>query len=284
MSTDLGDRIRIFTTVTDEDDQPVEATGATPAITLEVRGPSDDGYSDISSAIVFDPDAVRYSALFTPDEAGVWRYRWRTFGTYVGVDYAEFLVEDHAPELAPALGSPEGYALLQGITLADEDLPKVDLQIKLAAAYVRRRTRQTITLVEDDELVVDGMGDSAIYLPERPVVDVSAVEVDGEVWDAGDDYDWSEQRGKLVSLRGCFPVGYRNVAITYSHGFAVVPLEIQGLVYELARRALDNPAGQAVRSETLGQYSVTYETLVGGISATESAILDDLRLPNGVVL
>lgn len=282
MSTDLGDRIRIFTTVTDEADQPVEATGADPAITLEVRGPSDDVYADVSGSIVFDPDAIRYSALYTPDEAGVWRYRWRTFGTYVGTDYQEFLVVDHAPELAPALGTPEGYMLLQGVSVSDEDLPRVDVQIKMAAAYVRRRSGQTITLVEDDELVVDGRGDHLIFLPERPVVAVSAVSVDDEVWELGTDYDWSERRGTLASLRGCWPVGYRNIAITYSHGYAVVPLDVQGLVYELARRGLDGTAGQAIRQETLGQYSVTYESLVGGLSTAEASIIDDLRLPNGV--
>lgn len=280
--TDLGDRIRIVTTVTDEAQVPVEAAGATPAITLEVRGPSDDTYTDISSSIQFDPDAVQYSALYTPDEAGVWRYIWRTFGTYVGTDYQEFLVEDHAPELSPALGTPEGYGLFLGAAIGDSELARIDLQVKLAAAYVRRRSGQTITLVEDDELVVDGTGDSLIFLPERPVVDVSTVSVDGEVWDVGDDFEWSERRGKLVSLRGCWPRGWRNIAITYSHGYAVVPLDIQGLVYGLARRALDNPSGQSIRSETLGAYSVTYENLVGGLSTAEQTIIDELRLPNGV--
>lgn len=286
MTIDLGDRIRIYTTVTDEDGNAVQADGATPAITLEVRSPEpadpDNPWTDITSAIQYDAELTRYSALDTPDVAGVWRYRWRTFGTYVGTDYHEFLVADHEPELAPTLGSPEGYALFQGVTLTDDELPRVDVQVQLAAAYVRRRTGQTLTLVDDDELTIDGTGDRLVFLPERPVIDVTAVEVDGETWELGVDYEWSERRGKLVALGGCWPRGWRNITITYSHGYATIPLDIQGLIYGLARRALDNPAGQSVRSESLGQYSVTYENLVGGLTAAESELIAELRLPNGV--
>lgn len=295
---DLGDRMEMFTTVFDADGVPTTiGTGPDDAITLEVRSPApadpDTPWTDISASITVDEDAdlsdllgpgvtgPQYSAMFTPDVDGTWSYRWTTAGTFVGVDYNDFVVVDHASDVHPTW-TIEGYQVHHGLIVADEDVSRVDMAIKLAAAYVRRRTGQQITLVTDDELVVDGTGDPLIFLPERPVVGISSVEVDGDVWEQGDDFDWSERRGKLVALGGSWPAGWRNVAITYSHGYAELPMDIQGLVYGLARRQIDNSSGQSIRSETLGQYSVAYETLVGGLSAAEQAIIDELRLPNGV--
>lgn len=282
---DLGDRMTIYTTVFDTDGTAVEAAGASPAITLEVRSPAptdpDNPWTDITSSIVLDPDTLQYSAPFTPDAAGVWAYRWRTFGTFVGTDYAEFVVADHAPDLNAAW-SVEGYSLIQGVTVDDADVPRVDMAVRLAAAYVRRMSGQDLIRVVDDEVTFDGNGNTLMFLPQRPVIDVASVVVDGEAWVEGTDYDWSARRGTIRVIGGRWPCGDRNVVVTYTHGYDPMPLEVQGVVYGLARRAVDNPVGTAIRSETLGSYSVAYEAFVGGLTAHESAVIDDLRLPNGV--
>jgi hypothetical protein len=289
---DLGDRMQIFTVVLDAAGVPVEAAGADPAITLEVRSPAgtDPEWTDITDSITLETDAdlgdgttgPQYSALFTPGAAGTWAYRWTTAGTYVGVDYAQFVVVDHASDAHPTW-TIEGYQLHTGVVVPDSDVPRVDMAIKLAAAYVQRMSAQRIEQVADDEAVFDGNGNRILFMPQRPVTNVSEVTVDGDVWVVGTDYDWSERRGTIHALgRRRWPVGQRNIAITYTHGYAEMPVDIQGLVYGLAQRAIDNPTGIAIRSETLGSYSVAYEALIGGLTAQEAAMIADLRLPNGV--
>jgi len=157
------------------------------------------------------------------------------------------------------------------------------MAIKLAAAYVRRMSGQRITAVADDEVVFDGNGNRILFLPQRPVTNVSEVTVDGDVWTVGTDYEWSERRGTLHAIdRRRWPTGQRNVTVTYSHGYAELPVDLQALVYGLARRSIDNPAGTEIRSETLGSYSVAYAAMVGGLTSFEADMIADLRLPNGV--
>lgn len=289
---DLGDRMEIFTVIVDDDGTPVAADGADPAITLEVRSPepTDPVWTDITGAVTLDEDAdlgdgttgPRYSAFFSPDADGTWAYRWSTFGTFVGVDYAEFVVIDHASDVHPTW-TIEGYQVHHGLVVPDADVPRVDMAIKLAAAYVQRMSGQTITAVADDEAVFDGTGNHILFMPQRPVTNVSEVTVDGDEWIVGTDYDWSERRGTIHALgRRRWPVGLRNVAVTYSHGYVELPVDLQALVYGLARRAIDNPSGTAIRSETLGSYSVAYEILVGGLTSFEAELIANLRLPNGV--
>lgn len=293
---DLGDRMQIFTTVLDGDGNPTVADGADPAITLEVRSPepTDPAWTDITDAITLDEDAdlsaflgpgvtgPQYSAMFTPDTDGTWAYRWTTAGTFIGVDYAEFVVVDHASDVHPTW-TIEGYQIHHGEIVPDEDVPRVDMAIKLAAAYVRRVSGQTMTAVDDDEAVFDGNGNHILFLPQRPVTNVSDVTVDGTAWEVGIDYDWSERRGAVHALdRRRWPVGLRNIAVTYSHGYAELPVDLQCLVYGLARRSIENPTGVAIRSETLGSYSVAFEALIGGLTAFEAAMIADLRLPNGI--
>lgn len=289
---DLGDRMTIFTVVLDQDGTPVVADGADPAITLEVRSPtpgSDGEWTDITSSITLDEDAdlgdgttgPQYSALFTPDVDGTWSYRWMTFGTFVGVDYAQFVVVDHASDHHPTW-TIEGYQIQHGLIVPDADVPRVDMAIKLAAAYVQRRTGQRIELVEDDEVMLDGNGNHLLFVPEIPLVDVVELVVDGETWIEGTDFDYSTRRGTLVALGRRWPLGQRNVLLTYSHGYAEMPVDIQAVVYGIAKRAVDNPSGTAIRSETLGSYSVAFEALTGGLTSQEADILDLIAMPNQV--
>lgn len=287
MSVDLGDHVRIFTQVLDEDGDAVQATGASPAVKVTVTDPAgtETSYDD-TGAVTYDAATLTYSVVVDADTVpGVWRYVWESFGTYQGVNPGVFLVDDH-DSAAASVWTVQGYQAMRGVTLTDAELDQIDLQIRAAAAWVQRRTEQQLVYVEDDEQTFDGMGTRAMFLPQLPVTDVSAVsEVRDGVTTAlvlGTDWDWSARRGAIYRLGCRWPRGQRNVIVTYSHGYAEMPLDIQRLVYGLAARGVGSPDGQGVTQEQIGQYSATYEGMNGGVTAWESAILDRIRDQNGV--
>lgn len=284
--TDLGDNVTLSTTVLDPAGDPVTATGADPAITLHVTPPGEPE-QDETAGITQDVDTLEYDATIVADTAGVWRYRWQTFGTYAGVDFGEFLVSDHAAPSAPIIGSVAGYQLSTGTPIADTDLERVEWHLAAASSWLSALTGQRIALVEDDEVILDGLNRRVIMLPQLPVVDVTKVETlssrDLATWDVleATRYTWSDRDGGLY-MRGCeLPHGHRNVRVTYSHGYNPVPLQIERLVYGLVARGLANPDGQELRAETLGTYSVQYGTLAGGMTEAESELVSRLTMPAG---
>ena len=282
--TDLGDSVTLSTTVLDLAGDPVTATGATPAITLSVTAPGADPV-DETGAIEQDPDTLEYQATIEVDTVGLWRYKWQTFGTYVGVDQGAFLVVDHTSPADPLIGSLDGYQLETGAVIADTDLERVEWHLAAASSWLRRQTGQSIALVDDEVALFDGLGRHVIMLPQLPVVDVTKVETLGSdriTWTelTSDRWTWSDRDGGLY-LYGRAPHGHRNVRVTYSHGYDPIPLDIQRLVYGLVARALATPDGQELRAETIGTYSVQYAGLAGGLSAAESELVASLTMPAG---
>jgi hypothetical protein len=121
-----------------------------------------------------------------------------------------------------------------------------------ASGLVQGAVRQTIELVEDDEIHLRGSRESTILLPQRPVLDVTSVVLDGEVIPSSDFYveddsivrrcGWGHPRMLLV--------------VTYSHGWDPIPDAIKAVVLGMVARVWPNPSG--VMSERLGQAQVTY--------------------------
>lgn len=150
-----------------------------------------------------------------------------------------------------AFATPEDLELLLGHSLAEG---RAELLLDLASGEIRTHLGQYVSLVEDDVLVRRGTWDSELRLPEQPVTDVSAVEVDGTALTAG----------QYVSLPGgVVQAGFGGngvtVRITYTHGFAdgSPQLEVcRAVALEAAAAAAENPTG--VVSETIDGYSVSY--------------------------
>jgi hypothetical protein len=140
-----------------------------------------------------------------------------------------------------------------------------DIACDIASEVVRAKLRQTVTLVEDDVLRIEGSFADRVRLPERPIVDVSSVTIDGaelppssynvigdELVLAADVETWAS----ITIPEGGFG-GRRSVLeIVYSHGYAVVPADIKGLALAIAGRTYQNPQG--VSSEGILSYRVSY--------------------------
>ena len=137
------------------------------------------------------------------------------------------------------------------------DDPKLLAALLAASRRFRGAVGHRVNLVVDDVVTLDGNGRESILLPVWPTTAVAGVLLDGEPLVEGTDYEWSEA-GMLRRLgtRRAWPDRLRCIRVTYSHGWAEIPEDIQEAVIDQARIGFDVPAG--VQSKTVGGQSVTY--------------------------
>jgi len=155
-----------------------------------------------------------------------------------------------------------------------------------ASAKVRGFCRQTFTLIEDDAVVLRPVG-TLLRLPQRPVLDVTAVvavgcnglpdlPLAGWCWDGADKVDVAAlNSGTFVSLPAWWDdldrhaVTYR---VTYDHGYAEIPEDVVAVVCAMVNRTLTAPSMvEGMVSEGIGQYR--YQLQQGGGSAGTSVRL-----------
>lgn len=121
--------------------------------------------------------------------------------------------------------------------------PRINRLLELASGKVQRYCRQSFVEVTDDLVQLSvNPGERTIFLPERPVTDVSAVSLIG----VGvtnlpvASYEWSA-KGELYWLGG----GYwpHTVEATYTHGYAAgeIPDDVVEVVCGVVARIMDNP-------------------------------------------
>jgi hypothetical protein len=162
---------------------------------------------------------------------------------------------------------------------------QVQLLLDLATAVITAWTRQDIALVTDDVVELPGTWNANLELPQFPVVDISAVSVNGIAlgdaewtWNqrqtlrrgggarafdypagalvaaaAGDVVDWPLQQSGAWHWNG----PDATVTVTYSHGYDPVPADVQAVCLALATRIFTNPTGAV--SEQVLNYQVTYD-------------------------
>lgn len=162
----------------------------------------------------------------------------------------------------PSFATADDFADYTGLT--DYDETRVTTLLTRASSSIRVATGQTISRVEDDEFSIP-MG-AALYLPERPADQPSAI-----TWNGQSVQGFTLQGQQLRGLWWSDWWGYPLV-VTYSHGFTEIPEEIRALTCELVARTLQNPDGY--RTEQVGNWQATYalET-VGTAVLTKSEIM-----------
>jgi hypothetical protein len=173
---------------------------------------------------------------------------------------------------------------------------QAELALKRASARVRAYTRQDITLVENETILLRG-GDRVLALPQRPlVVDathpltvVELGEMGGIEVPAIEDRDFTRLGNELT--RG-YPwyaptrtmgwpwrqqqgVWAPRVRVTYSHGDQEVPDDITDIVLDLASMNLSNP--ENLRSVAIDDYSRTFASETIGNAKLTPGHKADLR-------
>lgn len=133
------------------------------------------------------------------------------------------------------------------------ELDQANMVLELASAFIQGWIRQTLVLVNNDVVRLTGRWDEYLELPQRPVVAVDLVKVDGTSLAATGDW---ELLGTALWRSTAWAGPQVVVEVTYDHGYAVIPDDIVAVCLQLAARMLGNPAG--VRQESIGTYSVAY--------------------------
>jgi hypothetical protein len=156
-------------------------------------------------------------------------------------------------------------AALATVTGLPETSHKLLLALDRASERFRDAVGHPVTLVEDETIILDGVGGELLLLPAAPVTELTSVKVRGTVVT---DYEASLRAGTLRrtpttggGMAAEWPDGLGNIEVTYSHGNAVVPGGIQDAVLEHAATLLLAPIG--VQQETAGSQSITW-----GLQAT----------------
>lgn len=174
------------------------------------------------------------------------------------------------------LADPAELAVWLGVP---DDDAKLLAALNAASRRFRGAVRHPVSLVTGDSIVLDGNGRPSLLLPAAPVTAVDSVEVDGEVLEAGTSYSWS-QDGFLRHLDGCWPDRLRCIEVTYSHGYDLVPEDIQEVVIDQAQAIYAVQPG--VQQKTVGSQSVTFGAQAAtGVTAQWSSVVERYRLNSG---
>ncbi|MFF8485162.1 hypothetical protein [Streptomyces antibioticus] len=163
---------------------------------------------------------------------------------------------------------------LPGVTVPTRS---AELALRIASRVIRRHTRQTLTFVADETVVLEG-GGRTLALPQRPLVvdaahpltvleipDGTGIEVPAvegrDFLRKGDELErgsplYAPTRTMGWPFNRPLGVWADRVKVTYSHGYTEVPDDILGICLDLASATLSNP--RRIRSESAGATSVTY--------------------------
>lgn len=166
-----------------------------------------------------------------------------------------------------------------GRTITDPtELAQANAFLADASALISAYTRQTFTLVEDDQVLLRPVG-TFLRLPQRPVRAVTAVvavgcdgladtPLAGWCWDGADLVDTTGiDSNVFVSLPAWWddwdgPDSYR---VTYDHGYDTVPPAVVAVACALVLRVLTSPSPvEGLSYERIGQYGYGFAAAGGG--------------------
>jgi hypothetical protein len=150
-----------------------------------------------------------------------------------------------------------------GVEFTDDETTRANTLLELASGTVQAAARQHIELVTDDQLTMPGTRETAILLPERPVVAATASINGVQVTD----FDVRDE--EALVRRGGWGGTSDTVTVTYTHGYDPVPDAIKALTLEAVVRVWVNPG--SVMAERYGSEQVTY--LMGAADTMPTGLL-----------
>jgi hypothetical protein len=171
-----------------------------------------------------------------------------------------------------------------GLTLTEDEGDRADTLLALASGLIQAETGQTIAAVSDDELTRPGDYSARLRLPERPVVSVTSITLDGVAIVKPDYYLDGDEL-----VRANWPIGSENnfgssglgwlgplytLVITYSHGYETIPELVKAVCLEMVARVWVNPG--AASQEIVAGTSTTYSARGLLLTDQEKRDLDDL--------
>lgn len=159
------------------------------------------------------------------------------------------------------------------------DCSTAELLVELATGEVQGATLQTLILVEDDELAMMGTTDAWLILPERPVVEIAELTIDGgSALVEGTDYKrFGSRLWRRYGWASCWTEP-SSIAGVYSHGWEVGHRKLQPAragVLALAKQAYGNPTG--LQSEAIDDYRAQWTIAIAAAAEAAPHLMQSLR-------
>lgn len=153
-----------------------------------------------------------------------------------------------------------------GITMTSAERTRAAALIADAQRLIQDDTGQTIELVSNDSVTLPGAYTASIRLPQRPVVSVASVVLDGSTLTAADDWYvdgddlvrtgiWPASQNRF-GISGAWGDPSQALVVTYTHGWAAIPGAIKAVCLEMVGRVWVNPG--ATSEQEIGNSRATY--------------------------
>lgn len=173
-----------------------------------------------------------------------------------------------------AFATHQDFADRTGLTLSSGEQTRADALLARISTEIQAVARQNIFEVDGDVLTMQGTNDRRILLPERPVISVASVTLNGTTLTEGTDWfrDGDEIVRKIFTFlavdaldawtfgRG-FGYEWQTLEITYSHGYPAgeEPGFLKEIACEALTRAWFNPA--SVARQTVGDTQTVFDNM-----------------------
>lgn len=137
--------------------------------------------------------------------------------------------------------------------------------IEGASAAIQGYCHQSLAYVADDVVTLTAEPfNRLLMLPELPVIDVTSVVEDGTTLVVSDDFAWYVN-GLLYRKNRHWNSDFRNVVVTYSHGYQTIPVAVREVcarsaarAYQAGLRAAASGAVPGIQSQQIPDYTVQY--------------------------
>lgn len=268
--------------------------GAPAIIGIALRG-ENEALVDASAmtCTVTQPDGTTVAATVTNPSTGI--YRATLTPTQIG-DHVAYFVSAGTVDTAYRVFTVEAAGLfdldeLDSFLDITADATRAVLARHAAQGLIRSHCRQNITRATYTASLPIEAGPDGFYvvrLPQRPVVAVSTVTVNGTAYTSGTDYSWDGVSDHVrLAYREWSTAAFQGeprAVVAYTAGYVAAPAAVRAVALSVAARAYDNPSG--LRSESIDDYSATRagtdDDLAGiTLTAAEKAALKPYRLTAG---
>lgn len=137
--------------------------------------------------------------------------------------------------------------------------------LRVAGSAIRKYLGWHLSPVREETLEIPIGQRGLIMLPSRHVVDVESVVIADETLDPDTDFIWNPggwiQTGQYYYRKDNTIAGWRGMSpnlatVTFTHGYAEVPLEVKQVAYEMTVQVMTAPVGNISQMSTPAGYRI----------------------------
>lgn len=151
--------------------------------------------------------------------------------------------------------------------------------IAQSSDVIEKYCDRTFTLTTYTDKVMDGSGGYEQVMRQYPITAVSKIEHKVcNTWSdlSNDDYDIDGESGIIVK-DSVFMQGRLNYRFSYTAGYSTIPNDLQLACCMLTSTIFSKRKGAGIKSESLGDHSVTFAEGADALSSDVKMILDKYK-------